>query len=314
MLGYIYGVLGVGEIMTLDQLKTLQAVVEESSLKAAAERLHKTQPTISVAIKNLESELGVAIFHRDQYRNQLTHEGQALYEKAKLILMEVNQFSLLGKQLALGEEAEVGVAFDSAIPIHLILKVVRACKEKFPRTRLTIFSENAYGSLERLQSGDAALVVMPWLKYHEDLQSFLFLNLTMKFVIKSDHILLEKYNVIPKQIMRSYPQVIITDSSREPHKMKYGVLEGGDHWRVNDYQTKKEIILQGMGWGSLPEHLVDKEIQQGQLAQAEIQGLKSSVTIPIHAVRLENGSTGPVANYLWELFQSHAIISPNEMI
>ncbi|MGK0291408.1 MAG: DNA-binding transcriptional LysR family regulator, partial [bacterium] len=150
--------------MTLNQLNALKAVVEGGSLRAAAEALHRTQPTISVAIKNLEEELGLEIFARDQYRNRLTPAGQSLYEKAKLVLGQAQSFENLGKQLAAGEETEVGIAFDSAVPVHLILNVIRQCKIEFPRTRLNIYSENIFGALDRLEEGKAAISIFAWIK------------------------------------------------------------------------------------------------------------------------------------------------------
>jgi len=288
--------------MTLDQLKTLQAIVEGGSLKEAAALLHKTQPTISVAIRNLESELGVNIFARDQYRNRLTAEGEALYERAKLVLSEASTFTALGKRLAAGEESEVGIAFDSAIPVHLILQVVKECKAEFPATRLTMFSENNLGSLDRIKTGQAAMAVMPWMTPSTGMESLLFLNLTMQTVVSGDSYLLDKYKIVPKQVMKGYSQVVINDSSRNPSSKKYGVLEGGDQWKVNDYQTKKQIILQDMGWGSLPEHFMADELKQGLLVPIEVQGLKPVVDIPIHVVRQASEAGGPVAQRLWQLF------------
>ena len=288
--------------MTLDQLKTLQAIVEGGSLKEAAALLHKTQPTISVAIRNLESELGVNIFARDQYRNRLTAEGEALYERAKLVLSEASTFTALGKRLAAGEESEVGIAFDSAIPVHLILQVVKQCKAEFPTTRLTMFSENNLGSLDRIKTGQAAMAIMPWVTPSTGMESLLFLNLTMQTVVSGDSHLLDKYKIVPKQVMKGYSQVVINDSSRNPSNKKYGVLEGGDQWKVNDYQTKKQIILQDMGWGSLPEHFMADELKQGLLVPIEVQGLKPVVDIPIHVVRQVNEAGGPVAQRLWQLF------------
>ncbi|WDE07821.1 LysR family transcriptional regulator [Thalassomonas viridans] len=285
----------------MDQLKSLQAIVEGGSLRAAAENLHRTQPTISVAIKNLEKELGLKLFDRAQYRNKLTPQGEALYKKAKLVLGQVQSFENLAKQLTTGEELEVGIAFTSAIPVAPILTTIRQCKVEFPRTRLEIYSENGTGPLDLLDNGQASLLIIPWIKNFETLESLHFMNLRFISVISAQSPLLKEYKVVPKAVMRTHPQVII--SGRKSSTKTYGVLEGGDQWRVNDFQTKKELIVQGMGWGSLPEHLIKEELEQGILAPLEVEGGIAVSEVEFRIARLESEPVGPVAQRLWQLFQ-----------
>ena len=287
--------------MTLEQLKSLQAMIEGGSLRAAAEILNRTQPTVSVAIKNLEEELGLQIFDRKQYRNTLTPQGKKLYEKAKLILGQAQSFKNLANQLAAGEETEVGISFTSAIPVAPIISTIRQCKEEFPATRLEVYSENGLGPLDLLENGQASILIIPWVNNIDNLESMPFMKMRFISVIAADSPVLQEYDVVPKAVMKGYPQVII--SGRKSSKASYGVLEGGDQWRVNDFQTKKEIIMQGMGWGSLPEHLIKEELAQGLLAPVKVEGEPDVPNIDLRVVRKEGEPVGPVAQRLWELFQ-----------
>lgn len=287
--------------MTLDQLKFLQAIVEGGSLKAAAQHLHRTQPTISVAIKNLENELGLQLFDRGQYRNTLTPQGQALYNKAKIVLGQAQSFKKLATQLATGEELQVGIAFTSAIPVAPIISTIRQCKVAFPGTRLEVYSENGMGPLDLLEDGQASILIIPWINNIEKLESMHFMNLRFVSVIAAHSPLLQQYDVVPKAVMKTYPQVII--SGRQSSTTSYGVLEGGDQWRVNDFQTKKEIIMQGMGWGSLPEHLIKDELAQGLLAPIHVEGEVELPNIEMRIARLASEPVGPVAQRLWQLFR-----------
>jgi DNA-binding transcriptional LysR family regulator len=128
-----------------------------------------------------------------------------------------------------------------------------------------------------------------------------FMNLRFISVIAAHSPLLQEYEVVPKAVMKTHPQVII--SGRKSSNTSYGALEGGDQWRVNDFQTKKEIIMQGMGWGSLPEHLIENELAQGLLAPLKVEGDVVSPDIEFRIARLDNEPVGPVAQRLWELFR-----------
>jgi len=291
-------------MMTLDQLKSLQAIVEGGSLRAAAQNLHRTQPTISVAIKKLEDELGLQIFDRGEYRNKLTPQGKALYEKAKLVLGQAQSFKSLAKQLATGQELEVGVAFTSAIPVSPIISTIRQCKIEFPGTRLEVYSENGMGPLDLLENGQASILILPWIQNIDKLESMHFMNVNLISVIAAHSPLLQEYEVVPKAVMKTHSQVII--SGRKSSNTSYGILEGGDQWRVNDYQTKKEIIMQGMGWGFLPEHLIKEELAQGLLAPIRVEGDVKITGAEFRVARLDSEPVGPVAQRLWQLFREGA--------
>ena len=85
-----------------------------------------------------------------------------------------------------------------------------------------------------------------------------------------------------------------------------GVLEQGRHWLVNDHYTKKEILLDGMGWGRLQQHLISRELEEGKLVPLEIERYESSIDIEIRVARRLGSPPGPVAIDLWEKFRESA--------
>ena len=86
--------------MKLNQLEYFCAVCRYHSITRAAEELYVTQPTISVAIRELENELKLRLFHHEKNRISLTREGEAFYQRAEALLKEtraiVTEFSSLG--------------------------------------------------------------------------------------------------------------------------------------------------------------------------------------------------------------------------
>ena len=77
--------------MTLNQLRYFCTASRCHSITRAAEELYVTQPTVSVAIRDLEVEFGVSLFYRKGNRLVLTVEGETLYEKATYILQYCNE-------------------------------------------------------------------------------------------------------------------------------------------------------------------------------------------------------------------------------
>ena len=93
--------------MTYEQLKVLQAIVQEGTFRGAATRVHKSQPAVSSLIKNLEDELGLPLFDRAGYRPKLTSEGQGFYEQAVIALREMSRLTALSQRLTGKEEREI---------------------------------------------------------------------------------------------------------------------------------------------------------------------------------------------------------------
>ena len=72
--------------MELTQLEFFIKVVEEGTFSKAAERVFRTQPAVSIAIKRLEEEIGAPLFERSQKAPELTELGELVYDYAKRIL------------------------------------------------------------------------------------------------------------------------------------------------------------------------------------------------------------------------------------
>jgi DNA-binding transcriptional LysR family regulator len=76
------------------------------------------------------------------------------------------------------------------------------------------------------------------------------------------------------------------------------VVEGARSWTVSDQLMKKEVILQGMGWGHLPDFLIADELSSGELLSIKGQHLAGG-SVELVTARRRNVAHGPVAERLW---------------
>ncbi|MGP4131111.1 LysR family transcriptional regulator [Pantoea tagorei] len=119
---------------TLKQLKYFVTVVETESIAEASRQLHIAQPSISIAIKNLEDTFDQQLFIRHHAQGvSLTPGGRRFYEKARDLLRlsyEFEQNSRAEHQLVSGTIA-VG-CFESAAPLYLP-KLIAGFKKNLSR-------------------------------------------------------------------------------------------------------------------------------------------------------------------------------------
>jgi DNA-binding transcriptional LysR family regulator len=289
--------------MTLDQLKMLVRIADTGGILAAAEALNRTQPTVSVAIRKLEDELGVELLTRDSYRAHLTSAGHTICQQARIILKQSEILSGRAKHLAQGNEPEMRLAIEASCPLPPVLNILAKCEQKFPGTRFSLMGETLWGALDRLQQGEADLAISPWFEENLEFEASPIITATLVTVATPQFRASLKKGPLSFDDLKDSVQIVVRDSSRKPRRQSFGYLSAGRHWYVTDHQTKKEIILAGMGWGRLHEHLVAEELRNGSLVPLSIHNYPTTMEIDICIVRILNKPAGPVGTALWEDFR-----------
>jgi DNA-binding transcriptional LysR family regulator len=288
--------------MTLEQLRALCAVVEKGGFHAAAESLFRSQSAISIAIKNLEQELGLSLFNREAYRPVLTSEGQALYGKAKSILSRSEEFSSIARHFAEGEETEISIALSAIAPVEQVLDVIKQISEMAPATRMSLQIENMGGTLERLLEKEVDFAIAERFMPVDHTEEVRLTSTEMVAVISADFSLATRYPAITVADLEQYVQVVVRDTSRNQPRQSAGVLEGANQWLVNDFDMKKRMILSGAGWGRMPRHRVDEELANGRLLQLSGKEL-DPLQVDMYLFRRSNEPMGPIGERLWQLLQ-----------
>ncbi|MCZ4125932.1 LysR family transcriptional regulator [Streptomyces sp. H39-S7] len=116
------------------ELEAFVAVAEELHFGRAAARLHRGQPTVSDAVRRLESALGGRLFHRTSRRVSLTDLGEALLPDAHATLAQLRHFQQRGRSLAAGDPARTTlvVAHAEYTGQQLLLRCLPQLRERFP--------------------------------------------------------------------------------------------------------------------------------------------------------------------------------------
>lgn len=286
--------------MTLEQLLILTRLAETGSVLATAESINRTQPTVSVAIKNLEAELELDVLDRSAYRAKLTAAGEQLCDKARSILGEVDDFKRLARYLSAGNESKLSLAIDSVCPMELFVDVLKISGETYPQTEFNIEIEHSRGALQKLHIGKVDLAICGWFREEARLESVSIGKSRLLVVAKPGFCSLEKSLTATE--MKEYVQIVARDSGLKGHAQGDSITYVGRSWQVSDHIAKKELIIAGMGWGRVQEHLVEKELADGRLIPLEIENFPSVIEVDIRVVRRYGESPGTVGAALWEAF------------
>ncbi|MCE9680960.1 LysR family transcriptional regulator [Halomonas alkalisoli] len=124
--------------MTIKQLRAFQAVAQTLSFTQACERLHLSQPALSLAIKGLEETLGGALLIRSTRSVRLTPEGETLLPMAKRLLADWDNAEELLRQRFTLQLGRVALAAMPSIACNRLPRALRVFREQFPRVNVTV--------------------------------------------------------------------------------------------------------------------------------------------------------------------------------
>ncbi|NRR32931.1 LysR family transcriptional regulator [Oxalobacteraceae bacterium] len=290
---------------TVLQLQCFAGVVAHGSFSAAAAALHRTHPTVHAAVSALEAQLGIVLFDRGGYRVALTAQGRAYHASVLLLLKQFEQLRLEAAQLAAGEEPELRVAIGDLCPLPATLALLKRFFGSAVTTRLNLLVEAIAGPWERLHDGDCDLIFHHLDKPSPQLETIALFDVTLIPVAAPGFLGEAVSDALTPDMMRPYVQCVIRDSSRRPAQANYYLIDGARSCSVADQLTKRELILQGMGWGHLPAHLVREDLDSGRLLSLEGRHLRGA-TLRHYAIRRRDVVHGPVARRLWEQLRASA--------
>ena len=129
--------------MDLRQLRYFSVLAEEKHFGRAARRLSLSQPPLSLAIRQLENELGAKLFSRNSRNVELTSAGLALQREAQLLLRRTEETKALVRAVAEGKGGQLKVGFGSSMIYRGLPQIVGAFKAAAPSTELRLLELNS---------------------------------------------------------------------------------------------------------------------------------------------------------------------------
>jgi len=287
--------------ISLDQLRTFIAAVDEGSFSAAARKMYRAQSVISDLIRGLEAQIGIQLFDRSGRYPKLTAEGAVLLADARGIVSGVDFMKARARGMSSGLESELSVVVDVFFPLEAITSAAKAFREQFPGTPLRLFVEALGGGYKPILNGSAgigilgSLPVMPTSLTGERLT-----GVSLVMVAAPDHPLAQITGMIPKSELRKHVQLVLTDRSELSAGHEFGVMSPST-WRLGDLLAKHAFLLDGLGWGSMPSHVVQRDLSEGRLVELSIEDVPpGGLALPMFGVYPTSAPPGPAGRWLIE--------------
>jgi len=193
--------------MTLNQLSYFRTIASLSSFRKAAEELHVSQPTLSVSMSGLESELGIKLFERVGRRVELTKYGRMFQEQVETILALLEKSTNQMKRLASVDGGHIDLGYISPVT-RWLPRIVRMFLSEEGNAAITFnFNENTtVAVLEGLASGKYDVAFHPVSMNEPGIVSVPVLQQELVGIVPLDHPLAVKDSIALTELA-PYPLV-----------------------------------------------------------------------------------------------------------
>ncbi|MBP0941036.1 LysR family transcriptional regulator [Pseudomonas alliivorans] len=248
--------------VTLDQWRTLQAVVDHGGFAQAAEALHRSQSSVSYTVARMQDQLGVPLLRIDGRKAVLTDAGGVLLRRSRQLVKQASQLEDLAHHMEQGWEAEVRLVIDAAYPSARLVRALAAFIPQSRGCRVRLREEVLSGVEEVLLEGVADLAISGL-----SIPGYLGAEMsTVEFVAVAhpEHALHQANRELTFQDLESQLQVVIRDSGRQQPR-DVGWLGAEQRWTVSSLATAATFVSSGLGFAWLPRHLIERELKDGVL-------------------------------------------------
>lgn len=253
--------------MTLTELRYIVALAKEKHFGRASQLCFVSQPTLSVAVKKLEDELGVQIFHRHSGEISLTPQGKILIEQAHRVLDEAKQFSDMAKIGVDPMKGPLRLGTIYTIAPYLLPGLVRQSKELLPHSPLFLYETFTASILEMLKLDDLDCAILAEPFNTNGLEIIELYDEPYLVTVPSAHEWASRAKIEPHELasqnmlllgaghcFRDHVLQVCPELNRSPFLFE----EGPKNYEGSSLETIRQMVMGGIGISVLPRTAVSK--------------------------------------------------------
>lgn len=242
------------------QLAMFCALVEEGTIYAAAEKMYCVPSNITSRIKDLERNLNVALFHREQRKLNITPEGRAFYLKAKSIIEQTQQCQNLFRQTQPIGHLNIGT-LNTVLEKHIQQQTLLFLKQQ-PEVELNIHCGSSVQLFERLMSAELDLIFVDSNIQHPSLVS--------QVILAESLYLVSHYPSLSALQQQASTQIFF--SYAQPHTQHLQLKNWLDQHNI-DYQRQCHIESYSLALDAVQQRLGFSIVPKPYLTEAETRQL-----------------------------------------
>ena len=262
--------------MDINQLEVLITVANERGFSRAAEKLFRTQPAISQAIRRLEEEVGEPLFDRSSKDGTLTASGQILLKYAQQIINLRRDAKLAVKELKDLQRGKVTLGANEYTVMYL-LPVISVYRVRHPHIKIEVKRDLASRIPSEVLKRDVEIGIVSFRPNDPALQTVPVATDELALIVAPNHPLAGKKVVSVRELgVESF----IAHNVRSPYRER--VVQTFEKHRtplnismeLPTLEAIKRFVEQGMGVALVPRLAARAEIERGQVVAITVREMR----------------------------------------
>jgi DNA-binding transcriptional LysR family regulator len=249
--------------IALDQWRAFIAVVEAGGYARAANKVHKTQSSVSYAVQKIEQLLDVKLFAKQGRRAALTHAGEVLYRRSKNLVERADALERSAAGLGAGWDPELRLAVDIVYPTWVLLRSLQKFGEERPQTRVQLFETVLGGTDEALYEREVELAITTYVP--QGFNGDPLMRVRFIAAARQDHPLHQLGRALTLDDLREHRHLLVRDTAVQHTRDSGGWFGADQRWTVSNKATQIAAACMGLGFAWFPEHAIRKELDGGSL-------------------------------------------------
>lgn len=251
-------------------LRTFMVIVQEGSISAAARRLDLKQPTVSNALKRLETGLAADLIRRGPKSFDLTRRGERLYEECAAIFGSVNRLSCILEETGEQISGTVKLALASHVASPLFDETLARFNRLHPATCLSIEVLSSKDVIRSVQEKASAIGVCLVRDQVPELNYQLIYTEHFGFYCGPRHRLFGRKGLRLRDLKGERCVSFHTDQLNDVLK-PVALLRARANFDAeiagvsSNLEEVRRMVIAGLGIGSLPIHVVERDVSDGLL-------------------------------------------------
>lgn len=282
---------------SLDQLQVFVAAADEGSFSAAGRSLRKAQSAVSMAVINLEIDVGVELFDRSGRNPQLTAAGTALLTFARSVLHSNQEFMAHATSLSEGVETQLCIAMEQGIFVHSLKDIFCELGEQFPFVEVELLDPGINDVPSLLKEARADIGMM--MEQEGYPQGFHFRGVGYSRLVPvcgRTHPLAERKQVSHADL-RQHRQLMMRSRSLQPDDHLRD-QKSPKVWFSESPYIVMELLISGLGWAVLPQTVVSEKLKTGELIRLHYDFQQTEILQGVDVVWTERRALGNAGQWL----------------
>ena len=265
------------------QLEMFVAMVEEGNFHKAAERVFRTQPAVSMAIRKLEQELGSQLFDRSN-RNAcvLTDTGDVLYDYAKRLLNLRDEAIITLQQLHNLESGRIRIGANESTSLYVLPKLILEFRARYPKIKIEVYRQLSAKLPQEIRQRNLDFAILSFLPDASDLETTPIMRDELVLIASPSHKLAGRDRVHLRELGG---ENFIAHNVRSPSREK--VIEAFRRFQtplnitieIATIETIKKFVAMNLGLAFTPRMCVQEDVDRGDLAVIPVEGFRYERTL-----------------------------------